>query len=72
MGLLSLFGHNDEKAEVLCPYCEKSLADGHNQDKCAQRGMSRRSFFFMGIMEQFIITGTILSPIMVIILPSIT
>ena len=50
MGLLSLFGHNDEKAEVLCPYCEKSLADGHNQDKCAQRGMSRRSFFFMGIM----------------------
>ena len=48
MGWLKIFGHEEAK-EVLCPYCDKPAA-GHDTQNCAERGMNRRSFFFMGLM----------------------
>lgn len=48
MSWLKIFG-SSEKQEVLCPYCDKPAA-GHDVEACADRGMNRRSFFFMGIM----------------------
>jgi hypothetical protein len=30
---------------LFCPHCEKDMAEGHDVDRCARKGMSRRFFF---------------------------
>jgi hypothetical protein len=35
-------------AALLCPHCEREMADGHDVERCARKRMSRR--FFFGVM----------------------
>lgn len=47
MSILSRF-FPSKLAALLCPHCEKEMAEGHNVDACAKKRMSRR--FFFGVM----------------------